>query len=94
MLAGIWEHWERGEKPLQSCAIITTAANEFMQPVHQRMPVMLSFENLSAWLQADGTQAASEQLLQQAPELAMHRVSRAVNDPSHDGPDLIRAAVD
>jgi len=94
LLAGIWEHWEQGEEPLQTCAIITRSANEFMQPVHQRMPVMLSLENLSDWLRPDGTEAASAQLLQQAPELAMHQVSRAVNDPSHDGPDLIRAAID
>jgi putative SOS response-associated peptidase YedK len=94
LLAGIWEHWERGEKPLQTCAIITRPANEFMQPVHQRMPVMLSFQGLSAWLRADGIEAASAQLLQQSPELEMHPVSRAVNDPTHDGPDLIRAAVD
>ncbi|MGI9329355.1 MAG: SOS response-associated peptidase [Gammaproteobacteria bacterium] len=93
LLAGIWEHWERGEEPLQTCAIITTAANEFMQPVHQRMPVMLSFESLSAWLEADGTELASAQLLLQAPKLEMHPVSRAVNNASHDGPDLIGSVV-
>src|SRR5258707_11638201 len=39
--AGLWERWEKGETPVESCTIITMDANGFMQPLHNRMPVIL-----------------------------------------------------
>jgi len=40
--AGLWENWESPEKEnIVSCSIITTAANETVQPMHDRMPVIL-----------------------------------------------------
>jgi hypothetical protein len=41
-----------------SCAIITTEANAQIRPIHERMPVILSEENLSAWLDP-GTQSTN-----------------------------------
>jgi len=40
-LAGLWERWEKGDEPVESCTILTTDANELMQPIHERMPVIL-----------------------------------------------------
>ena len=50
-LAGIWDHWEgkQGEV-IESVAIITTSANELMQPIHDRMPVILGKEDVAAWI--------------------------------------------
>jgi putative SOS response-associated peptidase YedK len=51
-LAGLWERWQNptlGE-PLESCAILTTAANAVMQPIHDRMPVILSPSAYGTWL--------------------------------------------
>ena len=49
--AGLWENWQSPEGELiQSCAILTTAANELMAPVHHRMPVILSAETEPLWL--------------------------------------------
>src|SRR6202011_2978225 len=31
-LAGLWERWEKGGEPVESCTILTTEANELMQP--------------------------------------------------------------
>jgi len=54
VMAGIWESWrgKDGER-LRSCTVITTEANEFMEPVHTRMPVILREDEWSAWLGED-----------------------------------------
>ena len=39
-IAGLWERWEKGEEPVESCAILTTGANALMEPIHERMPVI------------------------------------------------------
>ena len=35
-LAGLWERWEKGGEPVESCTILTTDANELMRPIHER----------------------------------------------------------
>jgi len=42
-LAGLWDHWRRPEtgETVESYTIITTSANAFMAPIHNRMPVIL-----------------------------------------------------
>lgn len=44
--AGLWETWGDTE----SCCIITTSANGLMEPIHDRMPVILTPEDWSMWL--------------------------------------------
>jgi putative SOS response-associated peptidase YedK len=39
--AGLWEEWEREGEIIESCAIITTEANDLMAEFHDRMPVIL-----------------------------------------------------
>src|SRR6516162_5320161 len=48
--AGLWEQWKRGEDGFESCALITTGPNELMQPIHERMPVILRREDYNIWL--------------------------------------------
>ena len=36
--AELAEHWQGGEQSVESCAIITTKANELMAMIHNRMP--------------------------------------------------------
>lgn len=69
--------------------VVTTAANERMRPVHDRMPALLSRDAAVAWLQR-----ADPSLLRPAPEawLAAREVSPRVNDPREDGPALLEAA--
>jgi putative SOS response-associated peptidase YedK len=49
--AGVWETWDSdtGETK-ESCAIITTECNALMQPIHDRMPVILSQDTWDTWL--------------------------------------------
>lgn len=51
-LAGLWEHWSPpgSTETLISFTIITTHANDFMAPVHERMPVLLGEADWPAWL--------------------------------------------
>lgn len=80
--AGIWEH--RAE--LVSCAIITTAANAAVRPVHHRMPVMLTeASEYEQWLSPDSTHEELQRLLRPfAGDLLVYRVSTLVNSPRND----------
>ena len=49
-MAGIWEVWGNGGENLETCAIITTGANELMAPIHDRMPVIIAHETYAHWL--------------------------------------------
>jgi len=49
--AGLWETWHlKDGEPIETCCIITTAGNELMQPIHDRMPVILNPGQCAAWL--------------------------------------------
>lgn len=87
-LAGIAAYW----KGLYSVSLITTEPNAVMQPIHERMPVIVPPERYAEWLdrgQQDAT--ALMRFLQPYPpeRMAAHAVSPRVNKPEHDGPELI-----
>lgn len=90
--AGLWERWEKGEAPLETCTIITTDANRSLRAIHDRMPVILAPDALRLWLDPAQPPESLGSLLAPAPEdlLASHEVGRAVNSPAHEGPELIR----
>jgi putative SOS response-associated peptidase YedK len=50
-LAGIWDDWRSpaGER-IKSFAIITTAANALLTPLHNRMPVVIAPDRWADWL--------------------------------------------
>ena len=89
--AGLWERWEKTAHPIESCTIITTGANPGLRPLHDRMPVILGIEELGSWLDAGTAEAELRAMLHSAPEglLNFREVSRAVNNPKNDGPELI-----
>lgn len=93
--AGLWEEWleiASGEL-LETFTIITTAANEVLKPVHDRMPVIIKAENYEEWLDPNVKSSEKlEKLLAPYPadEMDSHAVSRAVNIAVSDSPELIR----
>lgn len=95
--AGLWEEWtdkETGEF-LETCTIITTEANEVLEPIHERMPVILDRENYDLWLdtQIDEIDQLQKLLVPfAAAKMASHEVGKAVNAPTYDGPELIEKA--
>lgn len=49
--AGLWETWQSNEgEPVESCCIITTTSNSLMEPIHERMPVILNHGQWDDWL--------------------------------------------
>lgn len=48
--AGIWERWERGDRKIESCSIVTTAANSVVSSLHDRMPAILPEKHHDQWL--------------------------------------------
>jgi putative SOS response-associated peptidase YedK len=87
--AGVWDRW--GRPPVNTCAIITTTANAVLQPVHDRMPVILDPESYRMWLDPRTNAASLRELLVPFPDVAMtsHPVSSAVNFVEREGPELI-----
>ncbi len=52
--AGIWEHWMGADgSELESAAIITTAANKTLEPIHHRMPAVIHRGQFAEWLDAE-----------------------------------------
>jgi putative SOS response-associated peptidase YedK len=98
--AGLWTEWKpRGSDapPLRTCTVITTAANELMQPIHHRMPVILRPEDEADWLNPDNSEAeALVELLQPYESAAMeaYEVSTRVNTPAFNAPECIEPSTE
>ncbi|MCY4622151.1 MAG: SOS response-associated peptidase [bacterium] len=92
--AGIWAAWrdpETGEW-IRSAAIITTAANKGLSPIHTRMPVILEPDHWDLWLDRDIRSAgAVEPLLGPLADskLTWYPVSRQVNSVRNNLPTNI-----
>lgn len=81
-LAAIWDVWQRDDYYLESCAIVTTRAKESFSSIHNRMPVMLSKNSISAWLEhttkAEDLKSLFDPAL--APPLKVCTVSKVCNN--------------
>ena len=92
--AGLYDIWRDDDgNELHSYTIVTTAPNELVAPIHNRMPVILRREDENAWLDPDSDLAHLLGLLRAYPASAMeaYPVSRGVNSPSNDSAELIQA---
>ncbi len=91
-LAALWEQWKdrQTDEVLQTTTIITMQANDFMNALHHRMPVVLQPDTATDWL------SGSMDLLDDiaVPELQAWPVDRRVNNARNEGEDLVEAAGD
>ena len=90
--AGLWEVWhspDGGE--LESCTILTTSPNELMEPIHNRMPVILEQEDYDLWLQPGEQPEQGLHLLRPftSHKMAAYPVSTLVNSPRHDSQECV-----
>jgi putative SOS response-associated peptidase YedK len=90
--AGLWDQWNGPEGPVDTCAIITTDANELPKAVHDRMPVILNADTGRAWLDPRADAADLHKLLRPyaCGDLDAYPVSTRVNNPRNHGPELIQ----
>jgi putative SOS response-associated peptidase YedK len=90
-IAGLYDHWQRGDKDIYSFTIVTTTPNEVMQELHDRMPVILRPEDFDLWLEPGVDTEELEALLKPYKgNLEVHRVSRRVGKPSENDEALIK----
>lgn len=94
--AGLWDAWrppgEPQSEPLYTFTILTTAANELVARVHDRMPVILAEEEAwDLWLDPEVPGEGVAHLLESFPADAMeaYEVSPVVNSARNDTPECI-----
>jgi len=91
--AGLYEKWiPPDEQELCTCTIITTEANALLQPIHNRMPVIVPKEQEDVWLDtdiSDTTHVLSMLKPYAHNEMVVYEVSTLVNSPQHNSPDCI-----
>jgi putative SOS response-associated peptidase YedK len=92
--AGLWDEWRSPDGEIvPTFTIVTTAANELLKPIHDRMPAILAPESYARWITLDEmTPEQAAPLLAPFPASAMEfvRVSPIVNRPTVDTPECTR----
>ena len=92
--AGVWEHWQSSDgSEIYSCAILTMPANEAMQAIHHRMPVMLTADYGEQWLTASHVDVQPFMAASEAVALNVIPVRTLVNNPRNDHPDCLAPLV-
>ncbi len=95
--AGLWERWQNpARETIFSFAIITTAANKLLDPIHQRMPAILQPKDYEFWLDSNNqADVELKKLLLPFPsdEMEAYRVSSLVNSPKNDSPDCLKPMI-
>jgi putative SOS response-associated peptidase YedK len=96
--AGLWERWERTDgTALETCAILTTEANESLHAIHHRMPVILDPADYGRWLDVEGNDPRAVAPLLRCREidgLVTYPVSTRVNSPRNDDPACLERALE
>ena len=94
-MAGIWDDWMGADgSEMESAAIVTTAANKILKPIHHRMPLIVPPEHFDTWLSRFSDLADIHQLMRPADEeiLRAYPISRRVNATANDDPSLWQEA--
>lgn len=95
VFAGLWASWrprEGGGPALRTCTILTTAANDALAGLHDRMPAILPTDAWDEWLDPDHPDPlVLRDLLAPAPDdaLVFHAVTQEVNSVRNNHPGLV-----
>ena len=90
-LAGLWDRWTKGESPLETCTVITTAAGKRTLQYHHRMPALLVDDAAKKWLDGSMSEPALLSMLRayEGEDLEAFEVGRHVNKPENDSAECI-----
>ena len=92
-MAGLWEPWTGDDgETINSVTILTTEPNDLMDPIHDRMPVVLPRDAEEAWLTADAETRAELCQPYPADDLDAYPISTRVNNPDNDDATVIEPA--
>lgn len=90
--AGLWDSWNKDGGNLTTFAIITTTPNELIEPIHDRMAVILSKEDEQTWLDPNNQNPdVLVSLLKPYPseEMQAYEISTFVSNAKNEGPECI-----
>jgi putative SOS response-associated peptidase YedK len=91
--AGLWERWNHRQAggDLSTFTIITTDPNEVVQPLHDRMPVIIPAKDYDRWLQPGDPARPPVDLLRpfDADKMTAWKVDGGVGNVKNDRPELI-----
>lgn len=92
--AGLWDKWSLNGKNIFTCTILTKDSNQFMQPIHHRMPIILPEEMEDKWISPQEEQPGEMQAMLQSIEmepLSAYNVSTRVNAVKNNDYECIEA---
>jgi putative SOS response-associated peptidase YedK len=96
-IAGLWETWHSPDgSVLETCTLLTTDPNDVMEPIHNRMPVIVAREDYVQWL-GDGNDSSPDDLDQlrhllrpyDSAAMRAYPISTYVNNVRNEGPRCI-----
>jgi putative SOS response-associated peptidase YedK len=90
--AGIWTNRKVDDEWISSYAILTTDADELSAPIHDRMPLIVHPLAYDAWLSPDAEPQDYRAVIENPGDDAEYEVfpvSKAVNSPKNDSPELV-----
>ena len=91
--AGLWERWKDKAKDqvLETYTILTTDPNELLEPIHNRMPVILAPKDYQRWLEPGEPTHLPVDLLKPYPaeEMKAWKIGSAVGNVRNNAPELI-----
>lgn len=93
--AGLWEEFEDDNGSMvHTFTLLTIQANELIQPVHEKMPVIFDSVQERIWLNTASTEIELNNILKTYPpnKLGIYTVSSLINHPDKDHPSLILPA--
>jgi len=92
--AGIYTVWRsESGRDVYSCAMLTTEANALVQPVDNRMPVLVHPDYFEQWLSDEPAEDSLITTIKggySMTDMAVNRVSEDVNNPENNSPELIQ----
>jgi putative SOS response-associated peptidase YedK len=84
--AGLWESWrgpdQSAQTALESCTILTTAANEVCSELHDRMPVIVEPADYETWLNPDVTDTSRISEIIHSAQTCQELTLHPVGDPA------------
>ena len=92
-LAGIYSSFENENgRKVHSYAVITMKANALVEPLDDRMPVILEEKDYGRWLNGNAFEMLEEGFTgnQLLPDMSVFRVPELVNDPSNNSKELVQ----